>query len=501
MELYSSFKQSIEKHADRTALSWENQTTTYRERFERCNIAGNALLKRVDGARQNIALLAGNTPLFIDGLFAILGAGHIAVPLNPLLNPEELSVLIAHSDAKILLTDPLLHEKAEMALQQTGADIELIPIPQLIDMDNPNPSPLSPNIDPDDPSMILYTSGTTGDPKGVILSHHNIYSNAETCISLLNFNTDDTLLCCLPLYHTFAMTLILFGGFLSGGKILLMPQFSPQGVIEAAMSEPSVIWAAVPPMLYMVARFAPEDAPQKHHFRVIASGGGPLPIDVWNLFKSKYDFEIIEGYGLTETSPVATFNRPGKVKVGTIGSPLPGVDIEIRDECSRKLPHGEIGELCVQGDLVMKGYYKNEEENRLAFHEDGWLRTGDMASQDTEGHIKIVGRIKDMIVSGGENIYPREIEETLLRCPGVMEAAVIAKPDRLRSEIPHAFITLSEDAQGNITPSDLRKFCRQHLAEFKVPDDFSILDAMPKTPKGTVEKKELKTMLPRPPDR
>ncbi|MGC9329101.1 MAG: class I adenylate-forming enzyme family protein, partial [Candidatus Hinthialibacter sp.] len=394
-----------------------------------------------------------------------------------------------------LLYDPLLEDKAKRVVQLIGLNIDLLSIPELLEAGKQKTGHLSPDVNEDECSMILYTSGTTGNPKGVILSHKNIHSNFLSIKSVLDFHSGDTFISTLPLHHTYAMTVNLFGSLLVGARLMLFTQFDPRKIVEAFLSEPNVIYAAVSPMLLMLARFAPENAAENHRFRYVISGGGPLPDEVFYAFQKKYNYEILQGYGLTETSPVVANNRPGRNKVGTIGFSLPGVEVQVRNDQGELLPTNEIGELCVRGDLVMKGYYKDPEGTRQAFYDDGWLRTGDMASIDEEGYIKIEGRLKDLIISGGENIYPQEVEDTLAKHPAVLEAAVVAQPDRLRSEIPHAFIVPVEEAKEKITESDLRAFCREHLAEYKIPVNFTFLDEMPRTAKGTVEKKELRRLL------
>jgi len=492
MELYSILLQTEQRCSEDTAYVYEGRSYNYREFLQNSNVVGHALIQRGYRERQNIGLLTPNTPNFVFGLFGLLGAGHIAVPLNPLLNPQEIGNLLRDAGPRVLLYDPLLKDKAEQAVRDSGLEVECLSIPELLQTPGPVTASFAPAAGDDDSSMILYTSGTTGDPKGVVLTHKNIHSNTVSFSQALDLRPTDTFLCCLPLYHTYAMTVIVFGSLLMGARVILYPQFVPQRILEAFVTEPNIVFAAVPPMFFMVTRFAPDDIAGRHHLRFMVSGGGPLPVDTAIAFQRKFNHEILEGYGLTETSPVVAYNRPGRNKLGTIGPPLPGVEVEIRNEAGEVLGRNQVGELCVRGDLVMKEYYKNEEETRRVFYPDGWLRTGDLASIDEDGYIQIVGRLKDLIVCGGENIYPREIEETLLKHPGVLEAAVVAKPNKLRSEVPQAFVVLAEEAKGEVTEGDLRKFCREHLAEYKVPEGFTFLDVMPKTAKGTIEKKELR---------
>lgn len=492
MNLYLGFLKGVERFRENTALEWDGGRKTFEELAGAANIAGHALAQRVEGQQKTVGLLIPNTPYFPIALLGLLGAGHIAVPLNPLLNPEEMALLLDHSESSILIYDPYLEEKAQAAVQQTHTGIEAVNIVDLLQQPDATPSPLPGEAKPEDLSMILYTSGTTGDPKGVMLSHHNVLSNVESFSSVYHFSEEDTIAGVLPLFHTFGMTAVLFAGFMNGCRIYLFPQFQAQPLLDLVMNDKNIILMAVPPMLHVLARYAPEEAAQKHGFRLVISGGGPLPVDIAHLFEQKFQHEVLEGYGLTETSPVVSFNRPGQNRIGTIGQVLPGVEVEVRDQEGHVLPPGEPGELCIRGENVMVGYFKNDEGTKATFWPNGWFRSGDMAKQDEQGYIQIVGRLKDTIVSGGENIYPREIEETLLKFPGVLEAAVVGKPHKMRSEIPYAFIVLGEGVDGQVNESALRHHCRDHLAEYKIPAGFEFIVEMPKTATKKIQKERLK---------
>lgn len=495
MELYNAFLKASDQFAESVAFEWEGGGWTFRELQQKANALGHRLIERLGDNRRNIGVLIPNTPNFPIALLGLLGAGHVAVPLNPLLKPGELGVLLTHGECPALLYDPVLEELAQQAARRVERDIELISVPDVMAEGVDNPAPHAPQVDPHEISMILYTSGTTGDPKGVMLSHHNIYSNVHSFAGLYEFSPKDTLPCVLPLFHTFAMTAVLFASLLYGSRIYLFPQFVPQKLVDIIFSHTNIILLAVPPMLAMTARFAPDDAPEKHNLRLVVSGGGPLPQEIANYFHQKYDHEVLEGYGLTETSPVVSANLPGANRLGTIGRPLPGVKTQVRDEEGAILPPNTVGELCVRGDLVMKGYYKNPERTAEVFYEDGWLRTGDLATIDEEGYMRIVGRAKDLIVCGGENIYPREIEEVLLRYPGVIEAAVVGKPHPLRDEVPYAFVVVDETVKDRITDSQLRKHCRVNLGDFKIPVGFQFLEELPKTATRKIQKEKLKRLL------
>lgn len=492
MTLYQNYMDSIKPYGNNTALQWDGGSFSFQELQNHINRAGHYLNQAYPKPKQNIVFISPNTPLFIPTAIGILAAGHVIVPLNPLLNPEELALLINHSGTPVVLYDPLLEEKMPLVKPLLESDIPFIPIPKLYE-ESTGTTPLTPDTQDDDLSMILYTSGTTGDPKGVMLTHKNIHSNYKGFATVLHFGTDDTFLCILPLFHTFAMTVIAFGALIYGGKVVLYPQFAPPKLLEAFVKETGIILIAVPPMLQLLARLAPKDVAEHHNLRIVVSGGGPLPRETGNAFHKKFNHEVLEGYGLTEAAPVVTLNPPEKNKAGTIGPTIKNVTVQIRDEEGNELAFGETGEVCVMGENLMKGYYKNSEATGASFHTDGWLRTGDMGSMDEEGYITIRGRYKDLIVSAGENIYPREIEETLMKVPGIIDAAVVGKPDTLRSEIPYAFVTVAEEAQGKVDEKMMWNTCKEHLADYKIPDGFEIIEQMPKTPTGKIQKNKLKS--------
>ena len=495
MELYTALLHACSEYKESIAFDGETGSMTFTELLGRSNVVGHQLQERFGSERQNIALLIPNTPYFPLALFGLLGAGHVAVPFNPLLNPEELAALLTHGECKVLLYDPYMEESAKKAQTLTKTDIEIVSVAELLSTDSPNPAPFQPQVSEDDLAMILYTSGTTGDPKGVMLSHKNVYSNFASFSKVFDFCSKDTFPCVLPLFHTFAMTVIIFGALLNGARILLFPQFAPQKLLETIFKEKNIILIAVPPMFLMLARFAPENAAKMHNLRITVSGGGALPVDIGAAFEKAFNHPILEGYGLTETSPAVAVNRPDNNKPGTIGLPLPDVEVELRDEDGKPVPMGEVGELCVRGDLVMQGYYKNDAATAAVMMPDGFIRTGDLGLAHESGQFQIVGRSKDIIVSGGENIYPREIEETLLRYPGVAEAAVVAKADKLRAEVPYAFVVLEEEVCSEITESELRKFCREHLGEYKIPVAFQFIEEMPKTATRKIQKEKLRALL------
>ena len=495
MNLYEAFIKSVDRHADRCALVWDDERMTYADLLRRVRNVVKYVQRQADYDPRHVGLLAANTPHFPIGLFGILGAGRVVVPWNPMMRAEEIAALSRHAMSRLLLFDPALETLACAIKSNLGNDIEVVAISEAVERGADLPSPPVTLCGDRSTATILYTSGTTGDPKGVMLSHRNLYSNYISYVSVFNFNQHHTFLTVLPLFHSYAMTANLFGALLSGACMRLFVQFEPRALLRSMLAERDLVLTAVPPMLHFVARRAPGEIAGRHGIAYAVSGGGPLPLETANLFEARLGMEILEGYGLTETSPVVAVNRPSMNRVGTIGLPLPDVEVAVRDEQGRDLPTGQVGELCVRGDLVMEGYYRAPEMTAEVLSPDGWLRTGDLATMDEDGYIRIAGRLKDLIVDSGENIYPREIEEVLMRHPAVLEAAVVGHPHRVRSEVPHAFVAFDPEVPDRPDEAALRVYAREHLAPYKVPEIFTICSDLPKTATNKIRKEILRRGL------
>ncbi len=491
MNLYEMFVNSTHQYGDRIALAADGQELTYTELYNKVRCMVEIVAPHITSDMPNIGFLSPNTLNFEIGVLGILGAGGIIVPFNPLYQPEELSTLIEHSGMRTMLYDPIMQPTIDGLGKIFGGRLEFLNVAECVSRPAPEfqdralPSG-------DEVSMILYTSGTTGDPKGVMLSHDNVSSNVEAVMDAFPVDEKTTFQVVLPLFHTFAMTVNLFLAVRNGSKQRLYIQYDAKKLSEHLCTDEDSLLAAVPPMLALLARTVGPGYEKRYRARYIISGGGPLPLEVAHLFEKKIGQKVIEGYGLTETSPVLAMNRPHANRVGTIGPPMLGAEIEVRDDAGNEVPRGSVGELCARGPMIMKGYYKNPERTREVLSEDGWLRTGDLATQDEDGYLKIVGRCKDLIIDSGENIYPREIEEVLVRHESVWEAAVVGRPHKLRGEVPHAFITAHPDVESPPDLKVLRDYCREHLAAFKVPDDFTIIDAFPKTATNKIRKEILR---------
>jgi len=348
--------------------------------------------------------------------------------------------------------------------------------------------------EPEDGAVILYTSGTTGHPKGAQLTHFNMYMNADATRKLFSMATDDTHLITLPLFHSFGQTTQMNAGILAGNKLVLLARFSPEAVLAGMQNENVTIFCGVPTMYWALINFPGAD---KFDLKKIAatlrlgvSGGASLPLEVMRQVEEKFNIQILEGYGLSETSPVATFNRLDRErKPGSIGLPIWGIEVKVVDDKDRELPPGEAGEIVIRGHNIMKGYYKKPVATEEAFR-NGWFHSGDVGKMDEEGYFFIVDRIKDMILRGGYNVYPREIEEVLMTHPAVSMAAVIGVPhDKMGEEIK-ACIVLNADSK--ITEDELLAWCKKEMADYKYPRIIEFLETLPMTATGKILKKELR---------
>lgn len=488
--LFHGFAATVRKFAAKSALRFEGRAIAFADVYS----SALGVARRLGDRRgRHVGLLAGNTPAFVAGYFGILGAGATAVPFNAMLTDKELVPLARHADLAALLVSRALTPLIA-PLQAGLPDTPILVIEDIapaggIDDDAPYASSLG----LEDLAMLLYTSGTTGDPKGVMLTHKNFIANFNSFSQVFNFNEHDTFIDVLPLFHSFAFTGELLSCALLGVELILCPAFKPKEVLELMATERNVVLLAVPPMYAVLTAFAPAGYDARDNVRYLVSGGGPMPAEVQARFEERFGIEIYEGYGLTEAAPVVSSNsKLHDNRRGTIGRALPGVRVEIWDEAGTPLPAGVEGELMVKGDNVMRGYYKNPAATAEALTADGWLRTGDMAVIDNDGFLRIVGRKKELIVSAGENIHPREVEETLVRHPAVFEAAVIGVPDKLKTEVPKAFLAPHPGQPlDSIDIKEVRDFLRDRLAAHKIPALWAVLEQLPKLPTGKINKKIL----------
>lgn len=476
--------QSCRTWPDKAAVIFEDQVWSYAALERRIEQVG-AALAGIDSP--HVGLLGQNHPSYVAGFFGALRAGRTLVPMNPLQAPAELARLAEHSEQRALMhthkTAPLAAAVADI-LSQASHSLQLV---NLEELPATSAAVAEPHTRPDDLAMILYTSGTTGDPKGVMLTHANFLANERQYADGYGFTPNDHFYLVLPMFHIFAVTTELLSGFFTGATLLVHESFNPKVLLKQFTEYPSGVFIAVPPMYGLLARYAPEGMPGMHKLRVCVSGGGPMPPEIQRAFESRVGCHVCEGYGLTEAAPVLTSNVPGDNKKGTVGRGFPGTELSVRDEEGRPVPAGREGELWARGPNIMKGYFKNPQATAAALTPDGWLRTGDLARIDEAGYVSIVGRKKDVIVCAGENIYPREIEDVLVEHPAVLEAAVVGVPDALKTEVPKAFVVPASE-ETRLDFHELAGWCKERLGRYKIPVHWESIAQLPKTATGKVQK-------------
>ncbi|MFG0243733.1 MAG: AMP-binding protein [Phycisphaerales bacterium JB054] len=438
---------------------------------------------------QTVGLLLPTSGAFPICALAGWILGRTIVPLNYLLKPDELQYVIDDCGCDTIVTvGPMLdylgvRPRVENLVMMESIDFKGVP-----DLRWPARSR------PDDLACLLYTSGTSGKPKGVMLSHCNLVSNVRQCLEHVGLRDEDVLLGVLPQFHSFGLTVLTILPLVRGMRAIYTARFVPQHVMRLLREHRPSMFIGIPSMynaLLAVKQAEPDDFAS---LRFTVSGGEPLPEDVFERFRERFGVTICEGYGLTETSPVTNWCRPDDWRRRSVGTPVPKVEQIIVDPASGKvLPQGREGEVLVRGPNRMLGYFNLPNETSQAITPDGWFRTGDMGRFDKDGHLYITGRIKEMLIVGGENVFPREIEEVINRHPSVHASAVIGTTDPMRGEVPVAFVELEEGA--TFDARSILCLCRDQLAGYKVPRDVRVLDALPRNPTGKIQRRQLNQYL------
>ena len=489
---------------DKTAVRFGGGSTTYAHLDRDSNRLASALRARGVTAGDRLALYCVNSPAFVVAYFAILKAGATVVPVNLLLHPEEMRFVVDDAGAKMLLYHPAM-DKAVAAVAGTFATApELVAlgpssvvgatsIDTVLAVGCDDPILIAPTCSTDDVAAIIYTGGTTGTPKGVMLTHDNLLFNVASVRTALGMDRhpEDIFITVLPMFHAFGATTGFLAPIASGATVVAIPQFNPDGTCRAIQEERATVFLGVPTMYAMMANLPAESSYDLTSLRCCVSGGAAMPPAVMERFEQRYGVPIYEGDGPTECSPVTSVNPiGGRRKPLTIGVPIPGVEMKVMDDAGQEVPINTLGEVCVRGRSVMKGYWRQPEETRQVFHPDGWLRTGDIGKVDDDGYFYLVDRRKDMIIVHGINVYPRQVEDVLYRHPAVAEAAVIGVPDDLHGEMPKAFVALK--AGVDVSPHELIRYCREHLGRFEVPRRVEIMPQLPKSGAGKILKRTLR---------
>jgi long-chain acyl-CoA synthetase len=441
-----------------------------------------------------VSLLLPNSVEYVIAYFACWQLGALAGPINSLLKSEEIAYVISNSEAKALLVNSEFLPVIE-SIQET--------LPTLIRFDNESEATREhtseprrvADIDLDHEAIIIYTSGTTGKPKGCLLTHGNVIANARQIVSWLGFTEKDRLLTIMPLFHMNAVSVTTMSALYAGGSTVVSPKFSASRFWQIISDYEITSFGSVATMLSMLLSTYPDGVPaglKTDQLRFAMCGSAPVPAEVLRRFEETFNCLVIEGYGLSESTCRSTFNPPDRRRrAGSCGLPI-GNEMRVVDEEDRDVPEGELGEIVLRGENVLKGYYKNDAANAAAFR-NGWFHTGDIGYRDQDGFYFIVDRKSDMIIRGGENIYPREIDEVLYQHPDIAAAAVVGVPDDLYGEEVAAVVVLKAGAQT--TEQEVITYCKGRLADFKCPKTIRFMEDIPKGPTGKLLKRELAKML------
>jgi long-chain acyl-CoA synthetase len=490
--LSSVLEHAAADHAMRPAIRMDSLVLSYAELRVAAARMTSLLssLGIVPGDR--VAVMLPNLPAFPIVFYGALGAGAVVVPMNPLLKSREVAYHLSDSGARVLFAWHAVAGEAGKGAAETGAQVVEVTEPALCSLlAGFAPVPAGVERAGDDDAVILYTSGTTGRPKGAQLTHAGLARNARlTAVTLLDAGPGDVVMGCLPLFHVFGLTCALNATIIGGGLLTLLPRFDPSAALEIIGRDKVTIFEGVPTMYAAMLHHPARAQADASSLRVCISGGSAMPVEIMREFERAFGCVILEGYGLSETSPVASFNHPGMVrKPGSIGTPVEGVEMRVVDDAGAELQPGEIGEIVIRGHNVMKGYLGNPAATAEAIT-DGWFRTGDLARVDDDGYFYIVDRKKDLVIRGGYNVYPREVEEVLYEHPAVAEAAVIGIPDRDLGEEVGAAVKLKPGADA--TAAKLRSFVRDRVAPHKYPRYLWLVEDLPKGPTGKILRREVK---------
>ncbi|RIV47251.1 long-chain-fatty-acid--CoA ligase [Flagellimonas pelagia] len=513
LNLSTFLEDSALRHGKRPAYTCHGKTYTFFSINEEANKLANALVTIGIRPGDKIAISCPNLVQFPIVYYGVLKAGGVVVPLSILLKKNEIAYQLKDSDSKVYFC---FQGNEEFPMGKYGweafrevNDCEhffmVMPEPQnTLPIDdiqtlswlvhNQSPSYESIPTKAEDIAVIIYTSGTTGSPKGAELTHANLFLNALlSANSILGLHTNDVQLITLPLFHILAMTVQMNTCIFKGAHCILVPRFDPEKVLELIGEYGVSIFVGVPTMYWALLdylRNRPEKQPGEHKLRLCISGGASLPVKVLQDFEELFNVLILEGYGMSEGSPVVTFNhRQIGRKPGSVGTPIWGVEVKVVDQEGNEVPTGEKGELWYRGHNVMKGYYGLKEETERILT-NGWLHSGDIAIKDDDGFFYIVDRIKDMIIRGGKNVYPREIEETMIRHEAISQVSVVGVPcERLGQEIK-AFVVLKNGK--TVTGEAIIKWTKEKIAAYKYPREIEFVKTLPLNASGKILKKELR---------
>jgi long-chain acyl-CoA synthetase len=482
---------SVARGADRPALRVDDVVVSYGQLDALSAQLAGLLRARGIGPSDRVGIMLPNVPQFAVAYYAVLRAGAIVVPMNVLLKRREVSFYLSDSEASLLIAWHGFADAAQTGAQDADVDC-LVVTPDAFERELADAEPVVEVADAaaDDTAVILYTSGTTGTPKGAELTHANLKANVDVVVGLLSLGPDDIVLGALPMFHVFGQTCGLNAAIAGGACLTLVPRFDPAKALAIIERDRVSVFEGVPTMYSALLHDPAAETTDVSSLRMCVSGGAALPVEVLRGFEERFGCTVLEGYGLSETSPVASFNHPDRERLpGSIGTAVRGVELRLIDDDGAEVGAGEVGEIAVRGHNVMKGYWRRPEATAEAIDADGWFKTGDLARVDDQGRYFIVDRKKEMIIRGGYNVYPREIEEVLYEHPAVREAAVIGIPHPELGEEIAAVVSLKPGAEA--TPEQLREHVKEQVAAYKYPRHVWAVDELPKGPTGKILKREI----------
>lgn len=487
---------------DKTYLHYQDESTTYAAFDELTDKAAGALKSLGAKKGDHVAVLIPNSDDFLLAWFGAMKGGFVAVTVNTLLKADELEYILNDSDAEILITTPQFRKMLSANWSKltklrtvllTQADADYPEAKEWRSMIKSSAAYVPGDLKGSDNASMIYTSGTTGHPKGVVLTHGNILYDSYVCHQLIDLAKEDTALCIMPLFHVNAQIASMMATLWAGASVVLEEGFKPRGFIDTLKKYRCTTFSGVPTIYNFLNEMKEADGQDLSFLKACICGAAPMPVEVFNKFEEKFKGKIIEGYGLSEGTCVSSLNPlHGKRKIGSIGLSIPGqemaivsANVEGRNEF---LADGEIGEIVIKGPNMMGGYYKKPEANKSTIV-DGWLHTGDLGHRDSEGYFYITGRKKEMIIQGGENIYPKEIEEVLYKHDAISECAIVGIPDKSYGEVVGAFIILKEGTK--LEAKDIRAYLREKIANYKMPKVIEFVAAFPKTATGKIQKNRI----------
>jgi long-chain acyl-CoA synthetase len=490
MNLAGLLTDSAERDPDHAAIKLDDVELSYRALDGASAHIAGLLAARGLQAGDRVGIMLPNVPYFPIVYYGVLRAGGIVVPMNVLLKKREVTYYLSDSGAKLLFAWHGFAEDAQAGAEQVSAECLLVEpgeFEQQVGAATPDSS-VADTAD-DDTAVLLYTSGTTGQPKGAELTHANLTLNARGAADLFSLGSEGIMLGALPLFHSFGQTCGMNATVSGGGTLTLLPRFEPGKALEIIQRDRVNVFQGVPTMYGAMLHHPERESYDVSSLRLCGSGGSAMPVELLRGFDEAFGCKILEGYGLSESSPVASFNHADRErKPGSIGTPIAGVEMAIVDDDGREVAQGEVGEIVIRGYNVMKGYWQRPEETAETIV-DGWLHTGDMGRTDEDGYFYVVDRKKELIIRGGYNVYPREIEEVLYEHPAVREAAVLGVPHDEYGEEVGAAVALKDGATA--TPAELRDFVKEQVAAYKYPRHVWLVDELPKGPTGKILKREI----------